>query len=137
MREKRRNPGQKKRIAGKSESTKWFYLQIQGWCGKMRRCIGIKVLYCFLLWCLCVSVHLLSHGRSLFPPVSRFNRFKSTLSSSQLPSPLLSFSAFCHPKWYEKERRGGLWRKLIHILSQAISWVQMLLCSRPLEWENG
>lgn len=90
------------------------------------------VVVAVFMWRACVCCH--SDARSPPPPaVSRFNRFKSTLSSSQLPSPLLSFSAFCHPKWYEKERRGGLGRKLIHILSQAISWVQMLLCSRPLE----
>lgn len=132
-----RKKGQKKRIPGKFESTKWFYLQTRGWCGRMRHCIGMKALYCFFfvvvavfMWRACVCCH--SDARPP-PAVSRFNRFKSTLSSSQLPSPLLSFSAFCHPKWYEKERRGGLGRKLIHILSQAISWVQMLLCSRPLE----
>lgn len=44
-----RKKGQKKKIPGKFESTKWLYLQTRGWCGKMRRCIGMKVLYCFFV----------------------------------------------------------------------------------------
>lgn len=44
-----REKGQKKRIPGKFESTKWFYLQTRGWCGKMRHCIGMKALYCFFV----------------------------------------------------------------------------------------
>lgn len=44
---KRGKSGEKKtrterRIGKKWESTKWFYLQIRGWSGKTRWCIGIK-----------------------------------------------------------------------------------------------
>lgn len=114
-----------KRMWKKFESTKWFYLQASGWCGKTRRCIGIRsgesqqhftvLLFIVVFMCECAVVvtRMLA-----IPPVSRFSRFKSTLSSAQLPSPLSLILCFLSSKVvWEREGRGGLWRKLIHILS--------------------
>lgn len=43
-----------------------------------------------------------------YSPVRRFNRFKSILSPTLLPSPLALIFFFCHPKWGARQRRGAL-----------------------------
>lgn len=86
-----------------------------------------------LLFCLSVYVQVCSCFCT--PAIHLVSRFRSTLSPPQLPSPLLSHSLLFVIQ--SGMGRGGICRKVIHILSQAISWVQMLLCSQPLEEENG
>lgn len=82
----KRKTGQRRGIWKNLESMKWFYLQTRGWRGKTRRCIGIKsgesqqrftiLLFVVVFMCECAVV-----ARTLaIPPVSRFSRFKSTLS---------------------------------------------------------
>lgn len=81
-------------------------------------CCGVYVQVCS---CFCTTAICL---------VSRFSRFRSTLSSPN--------SSHSHSLLFVIQSgmgRGEICRKVIHILSQAISWVQMLLCSlRGRKW---
>lgn len=76
----------------------------------MRWCIGIKsAILLFVVVFMCERAVVVARTPAI-PPVSRFSRFKSTLSSTQLSSPLLSHSPLfvIQSGMRKREARGAL-----------------------------